>query len=124
MEGAPEVFVIEDFAAVTVGLLVYIIGVNLTARVRVLRDFNIPEPVSGGLLVALITMIIFSVWNVEIEFDLASRDYFLVLFFSTIGMNARMSYLAKGGKPLVYLLGLTIAFIFLQNVIGQIGVLV
>lgn len=121
MGAATSVFVVDDFLAVTAGLLVYIIGVNLTARVQVLRDYNIPEPVSGGLFVALVTMAIYAIWNVEITFDLASRDYFLVLFFATIGLNARLADLGKGGKPLLFLLGLTIAFIFVQNLVGQLG---
>ena len=35
-------------------VLVLLIGKLMTRHIRFLRDFNIPEPVSGGLLVAAI----------------------------------------------------------------------
>ncbi|MEM7076267.1 MAG: sodium/glutamate symporter [Pseudomonadota bacterium] len=124
MDVVGNTVVVEALATVTLGLLVFILGDILTRHVRVLRDFNIPEPVSGGLLIACVTMLIYAVFGIETVFDLSTRDYFLVLFFSTIGLNARLSDLFRGGRPLVILLGLTIGFIFVQNVIGQLGVLV
>lgn len=116
-----EPTVIDAFATVTVAFLVYLIGADLTRRVAFLRDFNIPEPVSGGILVAIVTMLIFVFFGTAIEFDLAARDYFLLVFFTGIGLNARISDLARGGGPLAILLGLTILYVILQNVIGVIG---
>lgn len=42
-------------------------------------------------------------------------------FFTCIGINARISDLISGGKPLLILLGLTLSFIVLQDVIGLTG---
>jgi len=41
-----------------VGCVALIVGRVLVARVRLLNAFSIPEPVVGGLLVALITLAI------------------------------------------------------------------
>ncbi|MEO1678846.1 MAG: sodium/glutamate symporter [Pseudomonadota bacterium] len=112
---------IDAGGAVTCGLLVYLLGVELTRRVAFLREFNIPEPVSGGVLVSLVTLALFAWFNLEVTFDLIVRDYFLVMFFTTIGMNARLADLKKGGKPLALLLVLTIVLIVVQNVIGRLG---
>ena len=109
---------IEPFVTTTLGLLVFLIGVNVTRRVRVLRDFSIPEPVSGGLVFAAGTMLIFMIFDLKIVFDLATRDYFLILFFSAIGLNARLADLKQGGTALGVLLVLTLAIIILQNGIG------
>ena len=57
----------------------------------------------------------------EIEYDLAARDALLVYFFTTVGLNARLADLRLGGPLLAIMLALTIAFMFVQNVIGVAG---
>jgi ESS family glutamate:Na+ symporter len=42
----------------------------------------------------------------------------LIFFFTSIGLNARISDLLNGGKLLAMLLGLTLGYIVLQDVIG------
>ena len=114
-------FEIADFPAVAIGIIVFFLGAFLTRRVSFLKNYNIPEPVSGGLAAALITWIAFSWFNVEIVFDLSTRDELLVVFFVTIGLNARLSDLISGGRMLIILLAATVLFIILQNSIGLIG---
>lgn len=115
---------IPAFITVTLGMIVFFLGAFLTRHVRFLRDYNIPEPVSGGIAVALATWAIYAFAGREVVFDLEVRDYLLVLFFSTIGLNARIADLFRGGPMLVLLLGLTVAFMVLQNVVGLIGTLI
>jgi ESS family glutamate:Na+ symporter len=119
MSGAP--IQIPDFETATLGLLVFLIGAQITRRVRVLREFNIPEPVTGGLLAALIALGVVTWLDRPISFGLQIRDYLLVLFFSGIGLNARFRDVLAGGRPLALLLGLTVALILLQNLIGLIA---
>jgi ESS family glutamate:Na+ symporter len=114
-------FEVPAFLAVTTGFIVFFLGAFLTRKVNFLKNYNIPEPVSGGLVVAILTWIWFVVTDTQIVFDLAVRDYLLVLFFATIGLNARISDLLKGGKLLVTLLLLTVTFMLLQNVVGLAG---
>lgn len=108
----------DSFMSYTLGILIFFIGVNLTKHIKFLRDFNIPEPVTGGLLSALCLFAAYSLFSTEISFDLTSRDQLLVYFFTAIGLNARFSDLIKGGRPLLILLVLTLLFIVIQNVIG------
>lgn len=115
--------VIPEFLATTLGLLVFLVGVQVTRRIRILRDFNIPEPVSGGLVAAAMTWAVFLFLDRSVEFDLSARDYFLVVFFAGIGLNARLRDLVTGGKPLAILLGLTLVFIVVQNVVGVLSAL-
>ncbi len=117
----PEIAV-PAFISVTLGFVVFFLGSFLTRKVAVLGDYNIPEPVSGGLAVALLTWAFFALTGLQITFDLEVRDYLLVVFFSTIGLNAQISDLFRGGRLLVLLLALTLAFIILQNVVGLAGV--
>lgn len=111
-------FSFDGFMSYTIGILVFFGGVALTKRVQFLRSFNIPEPVTGGLLAVLLVYCIYLLFGSEINFDLTTRDRLLVYFFTVIGLNARLSDLVNGGKPLVILLVLTLSFIVIQNVIG------
>ena len=106
------------FFAATLGIIVLFVGKRLNDAIGVLREFSIPEPVTGGLLFSVLIALVYLVSDIEIEFDLAARDVLLVYFFTTIGINASLRDLLNGGKPLVILLAITIAYMFLQNLTG------
>ena len=116
-----RVIEVPDFLAVTIGIVVYFLGAFLTRRIDFLENFNIPEPVSGGIAVALITWVAYSGFGIKITFDLQTRDILLVIFFATIGLNSRFSDLLAGGRLLLVLLVMTFGFIIMQNVIGTLG---
>lgn len=109
---------IEAFLAVTLGILVLFIGKRLNDAIKFLKDYSIPEPVTGGLLFSIIFGLVYAVSGVAVEFDLAARDFLLVYFFTTIGINASIKDLAAGGKPLIILLVITIAYMIVQNLTG------
>jgi ESS family glutamate:Na+ symporter len=106
------------FFSVTLGIFVLFVGKRINEAVGFLREFSIPEPVTGGLIFTLLIAVLFFSSGIEISFDLAARDVLLVYFFTTIGINASLKDLLSGGKPLVILLTITIAYMFLQNLIG------
>lgn len=112
---------IDDFGAITLGFAVFLVGYNLNRRIGFLNRMNIPEPVTGGLLAALIVWGVYAVTGRGVEFALGARDFLLVVFFASIGLNAKLSDLVAGGRPLILLLGLTLTTIVLQNVVGVIG---
>ena len=106
------------FFSVTLGIFVLFVGKRINDAVGFLREFSIPEPVTGGLLCTLLIAVLFFSSGIEISFDLAARDVLLVYFFTTIGINSSLKDLLSGGKPLVILLAITISYMFLQNLIG------
>jgi ESS family glutamate:Na+ symporter len=112
---------VESSLAYTFGIVVYLLGVHLNRRIRFLRDYNIPEPVSGGLVAAAVTLLVYLILSIEVTFELETRDRLLVYFFTAIGLNARISDLVRGGKPLAILLALTLSYIVIQNVVGVSG---
>lgn len=120
-EAGSIVLTIPDFLALTTGMVVFFLGAIMTRQVAFLRDFNIPEPVIGGLAVALLTWAIFSLTGYEIAFELDTRDKLLVIFFTSIGLDSRISDLIAGGRRLAVLLLATLGFILLQNTIGLTG---
>lgn len=112
------VFVVENFLAYTIGIIVYFIGMSLTHRVQWLKTYNIPEPVTGGIIASLVALAIYLMFNVELQYELQTRDKLLVYFFTCIGLNARLSDLISGGRPLILLLIMTLSYIVVQDLVG------
>ncbi len=112
--------VLDNFTTFTIGILVYFTGMLLNRRVTFLREFNIPEPVTGGIIASLIALALFAMANIEITYTLDIRDILLIYFFTAVGLNARLSDLISGGKPLIILLCVTLLYIVFQDVVGVI----
>ncbi len=116
-------FIAPDFLALTIGIVVYFVGVLITQRVEILRNFNIPEPVTGGFIAAVAIWLIYMLFNFEVGFELTTRDRLLVIFFATVGVNARLADLAAGGRVLLVLCVITVVYVFVQNAVGTAGAL-
>ncbi len=76
---------VHAFPAVTIGIIVFFFGAFLTRQVAFLRNYSIPEPVSGGFAAALVAWAFFAWFDVEISYDLATRDQLLVVFSRQLG---------------------------------------
>lgn len=109
---------VGSFLSYTIGIVVFFIGMRLTAHVGFLRSYNIPEPVTGGIIAALAGLALFLVTGAELNYELDTRDRLLIYFFTAIGLNARIGDLVRGGRPLAILLVLTLGYIVFQNVVG------
>ncbi|WP_306142426.1 sodium/glutamate symporter [Roseibium sp. MMSF_3412] len=120
---ATDPILIDSFAAFTLGIVVYFIGARLTKRFSILSAYSIPEPVSGGLAAAFCALLVVVATGRTIEYDLSVRDFLLVYFFTTVGLNARVSDLTRGGPVLAIMLGLTLVFMIVQNGVGALGAL-
>jgi ESS family glutamate:Na+ symporter len=118
MELQDGVLNIGAFLAVTLGIVVLFVGKRLNDAFGLLRELSIPEPVTGGLLFSVLFGLLYWASGVAVEFDLGARDLLLVYFFTTIGINASLADLRAGGRPLLILLAITIAYMFLQNLTG------
>ncbi|MEI6859607.1 MAG: sodium/glutamate symporter, partial [Shewanella sp.] len=108
----------SSFFTVTLGIIVLFVGRRINSCSRLLQEFSIPEPVTGGIFFSIFISLLFVFTNIEIQFDLTARDVLLVYFFTTIGINSSLKDLRSGGKPLVILLCITIAYMMIQNVTG------
>jgi ESS family glutamate:Na+ symporter len=102
----------------TISIVVFFVGAGLNHLIAPLRRWSIPEAVTGGLLAALVTLIAYEAFGLKIIFDLDARDMLLLYFFTGIGLNAKLGDLISGGRPLLVLLALTVAFLVIQNLIA------
>lgn len=119
MEWTESGLTVGPFLAVTVAIVALFLGRAMTARFALLRDWNIPEPVTGGLIFAALTALVYMVGGFSLGFELTARDVLLIYFFTTLGMSSRLSDLKAGGWPLLILSLATVVFIVLQNLVGM-----
>lgn len=99
-------------------VLVLLLGKLLVSRIRFLRDYNIPEPVAGGLLIAAVIYALNIFWGWSFKFESSLQSTFMLVFFSSIGLSANFAKLKEGGTGLIVFLLVIIAFIFVQNAVG------
>lgn len=102
----------------SMSIIVLFVGMFLNRKIRVLGDNYIPPAVTGGLLFAVATMLLYNFANIQVEFDMGMRDVLLLVFFSTVGLSARLRALAAGGKALLALVLMAGIFLLLQNSVG------
>jgi glutamate:Na+ symporter, ESS family len=98
--------------------LVLLAGRRLVASVTMLKTYSIPEPVAGGLLVAILLFALNYFSSVQIRFDNTLQAPLMLSFFATIGLKANLASLRKGGRTLATFLGVVLGLLMLQNTIG------
>ena len=114
----PQTIVFNGYYTLIAATLVLLLGRFLVKNIPFLRNFNIPEPVAGGLLAAILITTLYSLFNLTFQFESALQTAFMLIFFSSIGLSADFSRLKQGGMPLVIFLIIVSVFILLQNLVG------
>ncbi|MBJ2248562.1 sodium/glutamate symporter [Pseudomonas haemolytica] len=109
---------LDFYSTLVAASLVLLLGRWLVARIGFLRTYNIPEPVAGGLLVALLLLALRLFANIEVRFDPSLQMPLMLAFFATIGLNADFASLKKGGRILAVFLLVVTALLVVQNAMG------
>lgn len=98
--------------------IVLLIGRWLVRKIKLLRDFNIPEPVAGGLVAASFITALYSATGITFTFESTLQSSFMLIFFASIGLSADFARLKQGGFPLVAFLIIVSILIVVQNFVG------
>jgi len=109
---------LDDHHTLILAILVLFLGRWLNSRIHWLREYGIPEPVTGGLIASVALTALVMATGVEIKFDLSARDTLLIVFFTTVGLSANLRVLAMGGVMLVVLTLVAVTNLVIQNGVG------
>lgn len=109
---------LNGYYTLILATIVLLIGQVLVKKIKFLEEFNIPEPVAGGLLAATIVYILNITLGYTFNIQTELQTACMLMFFSSIGLSADFSRLKAGGTPLVMLTVLVGIFVFLQNGVG------
>jgi len=109
---------LDSRQTIIVAILVLFLGKYLNRKIKVLRKYNIPEPVTGGLVASLFFGLLYLLFDVNLNFATHYRDILLIIFFTAIGLSTEIKSIVKGGRVLLIITIFAIAYIFVQNYIG------
>jgi ESS family glutamate:Na+ symporter len=109
---------LDNHHTLILAILVLFLGRWLNSRVHWLREYGIPEPVTGGLIASMALTVLVLATGTAIKFDLSARDTLLIVFFTTVGLSANLRLLAMGGVMLVVLTLVAVINLVVQNGVG------
>jgi glutamate:Na+ symporter, ESS family len=98
--------------------VVLFVGYFVRRVISPLAEHNIPAPVIGGLLVALLLTANRAYVEYPVKFDTTLQSPLMIAFFTTIGFGASVALLRVGGPAVVIFFLFSTVMAFLQNVIG------
>ncbi len=98
-----------------IGALALLVGMVLTRKVDFLQKFCVPSPVSGGIIFSLMTLMLYSCFDIEVSFNGTLQAVFMLAFFTSVGFQSDLKVIKQGGKLLVMMLVLLVVIISLQN---------
>lgn len=111
-------YYLDIYVTLVAATLVLLLGRQMVQKIPLLTKYTIPEPVAGGLLVALALLILKKSIGFEVNFDMSLKDPLMLAFFATIGLNANLASLRSGGKVLSLFLFVVVGLLIVQNAIG------
>ncbi|RZG87557.1 sodium/glutamate symporter [Acinetobacter sp. WCHAc060033] len=112
-------FEIDAFGTIVIAVFVLFIGRFLVQNIPFLRNYNIPEPVVGGLIAALCSYLAYKFLNISATFNADIQKALMLMFFTSIGLSASFIKLKEGGKSLVIFLFCVAGFVLVQNAVGM-----
>lgn len=110
---------IDAVTTLALASVLYLLGVYIVNHVSILKKLCIPAPVIGGLLFAILVAILqsFGIVTIKLNSDFL-QNFFMLAFFTTIGLGASLKLLKLGGKVLILYFIFCGILAVLQNVIG------
>ena len=95
-----------------------VLGYFIKSKVNFLEKYCIPAPVVGGFIFMLITWLGHITGAFSFSFDTTLQSFFMLAFFTTVGLGASLELLKKGGVLLI-IYWLVAGFVsIVQNGIG------
>ncbi|WP_212511129.1 sodium/glutamate symporter [Acinetobacter seifertii] len=112
-------FVFNGFYTLISAVIVLLLGRFLVNRIDFLKRYNIPEPVAGGLVAAVVSLLVHTLWGYSVVFSSELQTSFMLVFFASIGLSANFMKLKEGGTALVIFLICVASFIVVQDAVGM-----
>lgn len=113
-------FTLNMFQTAGLAMVLFVIGRYLTEHIDFLKKCCVPAPVVGGLLFAILHLILNITGVVTLSFDSTVKDFFMTIFFTSVGYTACFRLLKKGGKKVLSFLLIAIVIVCLQDVLGAV----
>ena len=109
---------LDPLSSVLAAVLVLLVGTLVNRSVGLLSKYNIPDPITGGLIFAAAASVTLAITGFKVGIDQTMKPLLLLMFFAGVGMCADLRMLKRGGKALVIFLIVLFPYILVQNGAG------
>ena len=109
---------LDTVQTLALGGLALFLGYGLCRAVPVLGRYNLPPPVVGGLVFALLATLAHARGTSLYTLDTSLQTPLMVAFFTTLGFNASLRLLRISGRQVALFLLLATVLAVLQNLLG------
>ncbi len=109
---------LDAVQTVAFGGLTLFAGFALCRLIPVLGRYNVPPPVVGGLMVALLALWAYQFDTTLFQLDTSLQAPLMVAFFTAVGANASIALLRISGRQVMVFLALASGFAVVQNLVG------
>ncbi|MBO5064375.1 MULTISPECIES: sodium/glutamate symporter [Campylobacter] len=109
---------LDFYSTLCAMVFVLLLGAFIIKKSKFLQDYNIPEPVVGGIIVAVAIFIANRYAGINFNFDGSLKDPLMLAFYASIGLSADFAAFKKGGKILFVFLFIVTGLLILQNLAG------
>jgi len=113
-------FTLNMYQTAALAMMLFVLGRFLVNKSSFLQRCCIPAPVVGGLVFAIVHLVLHSMNVVQLSFDDNVKNFFMTLFFTSVGYTACFRLLKKGGKKVFAFLLISVIIVCLQNVLGSV----
>ena len=107
-----------ELQTLIIAIIALFIGGWVRKSIPMLSKLDIPNAVVGAAIVAGLVLLGQLYFDVNVVFGSRMRDALLLVFFTSIGLSAKLHALKAGGKPLVILCLVTVVALAAQNLGG------
>lgn len=107
-----------ELQTLIIAIVALFIGGWLRRPIPILSRLDVPNAVVGAAIVAVLVLLGQVYLNINISFGSRVRDALLLVFFTSIGLSAKLDALRAGGKPLIILCLVTVIALLAQNAGG------
>ncbi|HEY4533516.1 MAG TPA: sodium/glutamate symporter, partial [Fusobacterium sp.] len=111
-------FTLDMYQTLGLAIILLLLGNWIKSKVGVFQKYFIPAPVIGGFLFSILLLIGHSTGAFDFEFDSNLKNFFMVVFFTSVGFLASFSLLKKGGVGVALFLFAAIVLVIIQDGVG------
>lgn len=108
----------DPLQSLLAAIVCLLLGAAVNRKVDFLTRYNIPDPVTGGLLFAIFVSLAVEWGDAQVSLNATMKPVLLLMFFAGVGLAADLRLLKVGGKALAIFMVVLFPFLILQNVVG------
>lgn len=109
---------LDPLTTVALALTMYLLGAAIRQRVKFIDRLCIPDPVVGGVLFALLNLILYLTGVAYIQLDSAYQSDMQNIFFTCVGFGVTFALLKQGGNKLLKFILCVAVLAVLQGTVG------